>query len=75
MIELFVGCGGARSLRNKPQHDHTSAATKTKIHVPLIGFSHSQSSVPFAITNVGVRKLTANLHKPNLRATSYQIYA
>jgi hypothetical protein len=31
-----VGCGGARSLRNEPQHGHTSAATQTQMRVPLI---------------------------------------
>jgi hypothetical protein len=50
-------------VRNEPQHDHTSSTTKTKIHVPLIGFSRSHSIVPFAITNVAVRKLTSNLHQ------------
>jgi hypothetical protein len=35
---------------NEPQHDHVSATTKTKMHAPLIGFSHSQNIVPFAIT-------------------------
>jgi hypothetical protein len=59
---------GTRSLRNEPQHHHVSAITKTKMHVPLIGFSHSQNNVPFAITNVAVRKLTSNLHQPHLRA-------
>jgi malate/lactate dehydrogenase len=48
-------------VRNEPQHDHISAITKTKIHVPLIGFSHSQNNVPFAIANVAGRKLTTNL--------------
>jgi hypothetical protein len=57
-VHLLVGCGGARSLRKEPQHAHTSATIKTKMHVPLIGFSHSQSKVPFAITNVAVRKLS-----------------
>jgi hypothetical protein len=37
------------------------ATTKTKIRVPLIGFSHLQTNVPFAITSVAVRKLTSNL--------------
>jgi hypothetical protein len=50
------------AVRNEPQHDDASATTETKMHVPLIGFSHSQNNVPFAITNVAVRKLTTNLH-------------
>jgi hypothetical protein len=37
-------------VRNEPQHDHTSATTKTKIHGPLIGFLRYQNIVPFAIT-------------------------
>ena len=51
------------AVRNEPQHDHASATTKTKMRVPLNGFSHSQNIVPFAITNVGVRELTANLRE------------
>jgi hypothetical protein len=48
-------------VRNEPQHVHVSAPIKTKIRVPLIGFSHSQNNMPFAIANVAVRKLTSNL--------------
>jgi hypothetical protein len=59
-------------VRNEPQHDHTFATTKTKIRVPLIGFSHSQNNIPFVITNVAVRKLTVNLHKPNLRTFYFE---
>jgi hypothetical protein len=63
MLRWFfnVGFGGVRSLRNEPQHDHTSAPTKTKMRVLLIGFLYSQNIVPFKITNVAVRKLTSNL--------------
>ncbi|HCS65907.1 MAG TPA: hypothetical protein DIW64_18595 [Cellvibrio sp.] len=61
MIHLFVAFGGVRRLRDEPQHDHASATTKTKIRAPLIGFSHSQNNVPFAMRNVAVRKLTSNL--------------
>jgi hypothetical protein len=40
-------------VRGEPQHDHASATTKTKMHVPLNGFSHCQNNVPFAITMLG----------------------
>lgn len=60
--------GAGLAVRNEPQHDHVSATTETKMRVLLIGFSYSQNKVPYANTNVGVRKLTANLHKPSLRA-------
>lgn len=50
------------TVRNEPQHDYVSANTKTKICVPLIGFSHLQSNVPFAMTSVVVHKITVNLH-------------
>lgn len=61
-------------MRNEPQHDHASATIKTKMHVLLIGFSHSQINMPFVIMNVAVRKLT-NPHEPNLRArpTSFDV--